>query len=137
MNQNDIQRTESWSSCFTTRPRADRLIPAFGGNNSVEGMNLDSRLIFLNSKRTYLLLFLLYRIWRKTLDITGRPSDRQSWSLGQIVALATWIPVVVEFVYMCICKSMLLIPSHDLSLADDYRPATKPAEPGENHTTKI
>ncbi|KAK1496542.1 hypothetical protein CTAM01_08180 [Colletotrichum tamarilloi] len=44
------------------------------------------------------LLFLLYRIWRKTLDITGRPSDRQSWS----VALATWIPLVVEFVYMCI-----------------------------------
>ncbi|KAK1531577.1 hypothetical protein CPAR01_11226 [Colletotrichum paranaense] len=47
------------------------------------------------------LLFLLYRIRRKTLDITGRPSDRQSWRLGQIVALATWIPVVVELVYMC------------------------------------
>ncbi|KAK1700165.1 hypothetical protein BDP55DRAFT_710788 [Colletotrichum godetiae] len=48
------------------------------------------------------LLFLLYRVRRRTLDITGRPSDRQSWSLGQIVALATWIPVVVEFLYMCI-----------------------------------
>lgn len=108
--------------------RADRRISAFGGNSSVEGMNLNSRLTTLKSKRTYLvllvllalmwyLLFLLYRIRRKKLDITGRPSDRQSWSLGQIVALATWIPVVVEFLYICTCKSMLMIPFHDLSLA--------------------
>ncbi|KAK1712940.1 uncharacterized protein BDZ83DRAFT_91504 [Colletotrichum acutatum] len=88
-------------------------MPAFGSNSRHGGMNLNARLTALISKRTYLvllvplalmsyLLFLLYRIRRKTLDITGRSSDRQSWSLGHVVALATWIPVVVEFMYMCI-----------------------------------
>jgi hypothetical protein len=57
------------------------------------------------------------RLRHKIIHTAGGLDNEDTWSFGQILALATWVPVLAEFVYIFICKFDLLAnppygPSH-------------------------
>ncbi|KAF2681215.1 hypothetical protein K458DRAFT_273430, partial [Lentithecium fluviatile CBS 122367] len=48
--------------------------------------------------------FLLYLIvMRKKINKgTGRTNQDHEWTFGQVLALATWAPVLIEFTFICL-----------------------------------
>lgn len=41
---------------------------------------------------------------RRIIQTAGGLDNQTTWSFGQILALATWAPIVFEFVYIFICE---------------------------------
>jgi hypothetical protein len=41
------------------------------------------------------------------LPLTVGETDDGRWGLGQIIAVAVWVPVVVEYLYLSFCKSLM------------------------------
>jgi hypothetical protein len=55
---------------------------------------------------TYLALFTRYR--QLIVSKAGITQQDTRWSFGQVLALATWAPVVVDFAYIFVCESLHL-----------------------------
>lgn len=41
---------------------------------------------------------------KRIIDTSGGIDDENQWGFGQLLALATWVPVAAEFVYIFVCK---------------------------------
>lgn len=57
----------------------------------------------LGAMWTYLVLFTRYR--RLIVDRAGPAPQDTKWTFGQVLALATWLPVAIDFVYIFLCTS--------------------------------
>lgn len=58
-----------------------------------------------------LLLFLLlcsFRIIMEEVTESSNADADRPWNLGQVVALLAWIPVLAKYIYMLLCKYLLL-----------------------------
>ena len=52
-------------------------------------------------------LFLLFILRTEIIKDAGGDTSEMEWSFGQLLALATWVPLLVEFIYVLCCKSTL------------------------------
>jgi hypothetical protein len=50
------------------------------------------------------LLLAFWTLWRASILSHSGKRTETTWGFGQILALATWVPVVVDFVYSQCCK---------------------------------
>ncbi len=57
----------------------------------------------------WVMLRLITRVRSSILQAAGDSDQENEWTFGQIVALSTWVPVIIEFVYILLRK--LLSPS--------------------------
>jgi hypothetical protein len=53
------------------------------------------------------MLFRFFGLRSRILDKAGNSDSQNTWGFGQVLALATWIPVAAEFAYILICKFSL------------------------------
>jgi hypothetical protein len=50
------------------------------------------------------ILFFFLELRDKILSTAGSSDSQNDWSFGQVLALATWVPVAAEFCYIFFCK---------------------------------
>jgi len=52
----------------------------------------------------WVMLSLLTALRQRFIAAAGRSNNENAWTFGQIIALATWTPVIVDFSHLYICK---------------------------------
>jgi len=92
----------------------DSLGPYSKVNETLKGYGL---FVFAGVLTGLIAVFALYIAHRVTYQGFGKANNEGAWTFGQIIALFTWLPVIVEFgyIYQCEFCSAIGAISHSLN----------------------
>lgn len=87
-------------------------VPGLAGSRLVRAVRSvwDLAIAWLNMLLAWGLLAYFTVLRHKIIDTAEEVDSGNEWGFGQILALATWMPVVLEFLYIFICEFPVSLP---------------------------